>query len=118
MLCRIEREACGTLNLIRIGRVLRLHGVIRLGARFNGIRAGTIADNVLGLVQLKLRVVHGPAQVVNLLHKQTILDVGEVDHRRELPVYRLIFDHRGVADGCPRQRRCSGVIHRHGIFRL
>ena len=66
---RIEWKACHTLNLIRIGRVLRLHGVIRLGTRFNGIRAGTIADNVLGLVQLKLRVVHGPAQVVNLLHK-------------------------------------------------
>ena len=69
VVCRIKWEACHTLNLIRIGRVLRLHGVIRLGTRFNGIRTGTIADNVLGLVQLKLRVVHGPAQVVNLLHK-------------------------------------------------
>ena len=118
MLCRIEREACSTLNVIRIGHAVCLHGVIRLGTRFNGIRAGTIADNVLGLVQLKRRAVHGLAQVVNLLHKQTILDVGEVNHRRELPVYRLIFDHRGVVFGCPRQRRCRGVIHRHGIFRL
>ena len=118
MLCRIEREACSTLNVIRIGHAVCLHGVIRLGTRFNGIRAGTIADNALGFVQLKRRAVHGLAQVVNLLHKQTILDVGEVDHRRELPVYRLIFDHRGVVFGCPRQRRCRGVIHRHGIFRL
>ena len=118
MLCRIEREACSALNVIRIGHAVCLHGVIRRGAGFNGIRVGAIAGNVLGLVQLKRRAVHGLAQVVNLLHKQTVLNVGEVDHRRELPVYRLIFDHRGVADGCPRQRRCSGVIHRHGIFRL
>ena len=104
MLFRIEREACGTLNLIRIGRVLRLHGVIRLGTRLNGIRAGTVAGNVLGLVQLKRCAVHGLVQVVNLLHKQTILDVGEVNHRRKLPVYRLIFDHRGVVFGCLRQR--------------
>ena len=115
---RIEWKACRTLNLIRIGRVVRLHGVIRLGTGLDGIRAGAIASNVLGLVQLKRRVVHGLAQVVNLLHKQTVLNVGEVDHRRELPVYRLILDHRGVVDGCPRQRRCRGVIHRHGIFRL
>ena len=118
MVFRIEWEACHTLNLIRIGRVLRLHGVIRLGVGSNGIRFRTIAGNVFGLVQLKRRVVHGLAQVVNLLHKQTVLNVGEVDHRRELPVYRLIFDHRGVADGCLRQRRCRGVIHCHGIFRL
>ena len=118
MIIRIEREACSTLNVIRIGHAICLHGVIRLGTGLDGIRAGAIASNVLGLVQLKRRAVHGLAQVVDLLHKQTILDVGEVDHRRELPVYRLIFDHRGVADGCPRQRRCSGVIHRHGIFGL
>ena len=115
---RIEWEACSTLNVIRIGHAICLHGVIRRGAGFNGIRAGTIAGNVRGLVQLKRRAVHGLAQVVNLLHKQTVLNVGEVDHRRELPVYRLILDHRGVVDGCPRQRRCRGVIHRHGIFRL
>ena len=118
MLCRIEREACSALNVIRIGHAVCLHGVIRLGTRFNGIRSRTIAGNVLGLVQLKRCAVHGLVQAVNLLHKQTILDVGEVDHRRELPVYRLILDHRGVVDGCPRQRRCRGVIHRHGIFRL
>lgn len=115
---RIEWEACHTLNLIRIGRVLRLHGVIRLGVGFNGIRFRTIAGNVFGLVQLKRRAVHGLVQVVDLLHKQAVLNVGEVDHRRELPVYRSILDHRGVVDGCPRQRRCRGVIHRHGIFRL
>ena len=118
VVCRIKWEACHTLNLIRIDRVLRLHGVIRLGTRFNGIRAGTIAGNVFGLVQLKRRAVHGLVQVVDLLHKQAVLNVGEVDHRRELPVYRSILDHRGVVDGCPRQRRCRGVIHRHGIFRL
>ena len=112
---RIEWEACRTLNLIRIGRVVRLHGVIRLGTGLDGIRAGAIASNVLSLVQLKRRVVHGLTQVVNLLYKQTVLNVGEVDHRRELPVYRLILDHRGVVDGCPRQRRRRGVIHRHGI---
>ena len=118
MLCRIEWEACSTLNVIRIGHAVCLHGVIRRGAGFNGICAGAIAGNVLGLVQLKRRAVHGLVQVVDLLHKQAVLNVGEVDHRRELPVYRLIFDHRGVADGCLRQRRCRGVIHRHGIFRL
>ena len=69
MLCRIEWEACSTLNVIRIGHAVCLHGVIRLGTRFNGIRAGTIAGNVLGLVQLKRCTVHGLAQVVNLLHK-------------------------------------------------
>ena len=118
MLCRIEREACGALNVIRIGHTVCLHGVIRLGTRFNGIRAGTIAGNVLGLVQLKRRAVHGLAQVVNLLHKQTILDIGEVNHGRELPIYRLVLNHRGVVFGCLCQRRCRGVIHRHGIFRL
>ena len=118
VVCRIKWEACHALNLIRIDRVLRLHGVIRLGTRFNGIRAGTIAGNVFGLVQLKRRAVHGLVQVVDLLHKQAVLNVGEVDHRRELPVYRSILDHRGVVDGCLRQRRCRGVIHRHGIFRL
>ena len=41
-----------------------------------------------------------------------------MDHRRELTVCRLILDHRGVVDGCLRQRRCRGVIHRHGIFGL
>ena len=118
MLCRIEREACSTLNVIRIGHAVCLHGVIRLGTRFNGIRAGAIAGNILGLVQLKRRAVHGLAQVVNLLHKQTVLNVGEVDHRRELPVCHLILDHGGVVGGCLRQRRCRGVIHRHGIFGL
>ena len=47
---RIEWEARRALNLIRIGRVVRPHGVIWLGTRFNGIRAGTIAGNILGLV--------------------------------------------------------------------
>ena len=118
IICRIEWEACSALNVIRIGHAVCLHGVIRRGTGLDGIRAGTIAGNVLGLVQLKRRAVHGLAQVVNLLHKQTVLNVGEVDHRRKLPVYRLILDHRGVVFGCPRQRRCRGVIHRHGIFRL
>ena len=104
MLCRIEWEACSTLNVIRIGHAVCLHGVIRRGAGFNGIRAGAIAGNILGLVQLKRRVVHGLAQVVDLLHKQAVLDVSEVDHRRELPVCRLIWDHGGVVGGCLRQR--------------
>ena len=118
VICRIDREACGALDLIRVAHAVRLHGVIRRGTGLDGIRAGTIAGNVLGLVQLKRRAVHGLAQVVNLLHKQTVLNIGEVDHRRKLPVYRLILDHRGVVDGCLRQRRCRGVIHRHGIFGL
>ena len=50
MICRIEREACGTLYVIRIGHAVCLHGVIRRGAGFNGIRAGAIAGNILGLV--------------------------------------------------------------------
>ena len=50
MLCRIEREACSTLYAIRIGHAVCLHDVIRLGAGFNGIRAGAIAGNILGLV--------------------------------------------------------------------
>ena len=80
MLCRIEREACSTLNVIRIVHAVCLHGVIRLGTRFNGVRAGTIAGNVLGLVQLKRRAVRGLAQLVDLLHKQTVLNVREVNH--------------------------------------
>ena len=50
MLIRIEREACSTLYVIRIGHAVCLHDVIRLGAGFNGIRAGAIAGNILGLV--------------------------------------------------------------------
>ena len=41
-----------------------------------------------------------------------------MNHRRELPIRRLILNHRGVVFGCPSQRRCRGVVHRHGIFRL
>ena len=118
MLCRIEREACGALNIIRIGHAVCLHGVIRLGTRFNGIGFRAIADNVLGLVQIKRRAVHRLAQVIDLLYKQTVLHVGEVDYGRELPVSRLILNHRGVVDGCPSQRRCRGVIYRHGIVGL
>ena len=80
LLCRIEREACGALNVIRIGHAVCLHGVIRRGAGLDGIRAGAIAGNVLGLVQIKRRAVHRLAQVVDLLHKQTVLNVRKVDH--------------------------------------
>ena len=80
MLCGIEREACCTLNLIRIGHAICLHGVIRRGAGLDGIRAGAIAGNVLGLVQIKRCAVHRLAQVIDLLYKQTVLYVREVDH--------------------------------------
>ena len=80
MLCGIEREACRTLNLIRIGHAICLHGVIRRGARLDGIRAGAIAGNGVGLVQIKRCAVDGLAQIIDLLHKQTVLDVRKVDH--------------------------------------
>ena len=80
VIIRIEREARSALNLIRIGHAICLHGVIRRGTRVDCIRAGAIAGNVLGLVQLKRRAVHGLAQVIDLLHKQTVLNVRKVDH--------------------------------------
>ena len=80
MLCGIEREACSALNLIRIGHAICLHGVIRRGVGVNDIFAGAINGNVLGLVQLKRRAVHGLTQVIDLLHKQTVLNVRKVDH--------------------------------------
>ena len=80
VIIRIEREACSTLNLIRIGHAVCLHGVIRRGIGLDGIRAGTIAGNVVGFVQFKRCAVHGLAQVIDLLHKQTVLNVRKVDH--------------------------------------
>ena len=80
MVYGIEREARRVLNLIRVGQAIRLHGVIRRGARPNGIGARAIAGNVVCLVQLKRCAVDGLTQVVDLLHKQTVLNVRKVDH--------------------------------------
>ena len=112
------REAHGALEVVVDGLVLGGGGVVGLGARIDGVGAVLADRDVLGLVELKLRAGHGRTGLVDLLHPQAVLHVGQVQARRELAAEVGALDAGGVFHRGLAERACRGVVDGHNVLGL
>ena len=119
MLVGALREGHAALEAVVVdGLLFGGGGVVGLGPLVDGVGAILPHRDVLGLVQLELRAGHRHAGVIDLLHPQAVLHVGQIKARRELAAEVGAFDagrvvHRGVA-----KRACRGVVDGHGVLGL